>query len=511
MADYTSSNKRLAKNTLLLYIRMFIMMSIGFITSRYILQALGVEDYGIQNVVGGLVSMFSLMSTALSASAGRFITYGIGKGDSEYLRRIFSTSINIHFILAILVIIAIESIGVWFLNHRLTIAPNRLIAANWVLQCSVVTFATGLSSVSYNAAIIAHEKMSTYAYLSLFEAAYKLVIVYILCNYTGDRLILISIFFMFSTIITSFVYYIYCKRHFEECNYQFIWDKSVFSEMSSFAGWNFIGTSAALMNNQGVNIAINLFTNPTINAARGIAMQANGIVSQFTNNFMTALRPQIIKDYSQGNLEHMHQLIFQGARFSYYLFMLLSVPLIFETDTILMIWLGQIPEHTVLFLRLVLVLSLSDLLSNTLIIGQAATGKIRNYQIVVGGLLALNFPISYLFLKFHFFPEITIIIAIVISQVCLFARLLFLRRMISLSMTSFLKKVYFNVLPVTFLSLPLPYCLLYFLEPGFIRLCIVAFCYIVSSLIMIYFLGLNKGERQLMMNLASKYIKKFQR
>lgn len=500
-----SENKRIAKNTAILYVRMLVMMFISFFTSRIMLNALGVDDYGINNVVGGLVSMFSLLSSSLSSSTSRFMTFALGKGNINELKKVFSTSINIHVILALVVVVAIETIGVWFLNNKMNIPADRLYAANWVLQCSVVVFAIGLLSVPYNSAIIAHEKMSAFAYMTIFDATFRLIVVFAIYYYGGDRLILLSFLLLFQSFVRQAVYWIYCKRKFEECVYVKVWDKGLNKSMFSFAGWNFIGCTAGLMKDQGVNIAINLFTSPAVNAARGIAMQVNGIIGQFIGGFTTALNPQITKSYASGDLKRMHNLMFQGTRLSYYLFMFLSIPVFFEIETVLQFWLGQVPEHTVLFARLVLVLSLAEILSYTLITAQLATGKIRNYQIAVGGILLLNFPLSYLFLYLGFFPECTIIVAIVISQICLFARLWFLRGMVKLSARNYLKKVYLNVIIVTLLSVIFPSLCYFFILPSVIRFFAVCTTSVLSSLSFIYYIGCSQEERVI----VNGYINKF--
>lgn len=505
MAATESDNKRIAKNTAVLYLRMLVMMFISFFTSRVMLNALGVDDYGINNVVGGLVSMFSILSGSLSASTSRFLTFGLGKGDMQELKKTFSTTINIHIILAVVVVIAIETIGVWFLNNKLNIPADRLYAANWVLQCSVVIFAVGLLSVPYNSAVIAHEKMSAFAYMTIFDAVFKLIIVFAIYYYGGDRLILLSVLMMFQSLTRQAIYWIYCKRNFEECIYIKVWDKKLNKSIFSFAGWNFIGCTAGLMKDQGVNIVINLFTSPAVNAARGIAMQVNSIIGQFIGGFTTALNPQITKSYASGDLKRMHTLIFQGTRLSYYLFMFLSIPVFFEIETILQVWLGQVPRHTVLFARLVLILSLAEILSYTLITAQLATGNIKKYQIVVGGILLLNFPVSYLFLYLGCIPEITIIVAIVISQICLVARLWFLRKMVKLNVLEYIKRVYLNVILVTFLSLILPSICYFFISHSLLRFFILGSVSAISSLINIYFIGCNKEERVLVKNYINRY------
>lgn len=509
MPEISEDNKRIAKNTAMLYVRMLVMMIISFFTARITLNALGVDDYGINNVVGGLVSMFSILSSSLSVATSRFMTFGLGKGDQLELRKIFSTSVNIHVILALVVVIAIETLGVWFLNNKMTIPADRLDAANWVLQCSVVSFAVSLLSVPYNSAIIAHEKMSAFAYMTILDAVFKLIIAFGIYYYGGDRLKLLSVLTLIQSFIKQFIYWIYCKRKFPECTYRSGRNKNLGKSMFSFAGWNFIGCTAGLAKDQGVNIVINLFSGPAVNAARGIAMQINGIVNQFTNNFMTALNPQITKNFATGNLDRMHSLIFQGTRLSYYLFMFISIPVFLEIESILKIWLGQVPDHTVLFARLALILSLSDIISNALITAQLATGNIRNYQIVVGGILLLNLPASYIALKLGAIPEITVAIAIVISQICLVARLWFLRGMITLSARQFIRKVYLNVLAVNIVSFIPPFiCYISVTNPTarFFSVCVVS---VITSASAIYYIGCNKRERMLAMSYIGKLKKRF--
>ena len=511
MSDNTEANKRIAKNTMLLYIRMGVMMIISFFTARITLEALGVVNYGINNVVGGLVSMFALISGSLSASVSRFITFGLGKGDKKELNTIFSTSVNIHIILVIVVVIAIETIGVWFLNNKMVIPAERLTAAHWVLQSSTVLFVVGLLSVPYNAAIIAHERMDVYAYFTLFDAFSRLAIIFAIKFYGGDKLILLAIISLIPPLIKQFYYWHYSKKHFEECTYHAIWEKRVFKEMFGFAGWNFIGASSAQMKDQGVNIAINMFTGPTINAARGIAMQINSIVGQFAGNFMAAINPQITKEFAANNFTRMHKLIFNGTRFTYYLFLLLSVPIFFEIETILYVWLGQVPEHTVLFTRLIILLTLAEVISNTLITAQLATGKIRNYQIVVGGTQMLNLPISYLLLRLGFFPEITVIVAIIISQICFFERLLFLRKMVYLPSYRYFNEVYIQLIFVTALSAIAPAIMHATIENSVVRFFTTCIVSIGTTILVIYTVGLKKEERSMAIRYVKKIVIKFKR
>lgn len=501
----SENNKRIARNTMILYVRMFVMMFISFFTTRIVLNALGVDDYGINNVVGGLVSMFTLLSGSLTSASSRFITFALGKGDLFEQKKVFVTTINIHLILAVVVFVAIEIIGVWFLNHKMNIAPDRLYAANWVLQSSVVVFVLGILSVPYNSTIIAHERMSVFAWVTLIDAFFKLLVAYVIYIYSGDRLILYALLLIVPSIFNFIAYYWYCRRNFEECHYSFMWDKSTFREMLGFSVWNFIGCSAAVLKDQGVNILINLFFSTVVNAARGVAMQINSIVNQFTSNFTMAINPQITKYYASGDLPRMHRLVFYGTRMSYYLFMFIAIPVFFEIDAVLFIWLGQVPEHTVLFVRLILILTLTEILSRMLITAQNATGRIRNYQLVVGGLLLLNFPLSYVALKLGYSPESTVVVGIIVSLICLVARLWFLRTSVSLRVRDFVGQVLVNVFVVTLLSSIVPTVCYYFIGHLIIRFFAVCVSSVVMSGVVIYFVGCNSWER----NMVREYIIKF--
>lgn len=494
--DTAENRRRIAKNTLLLYSRMLIIMMVSLYTSRVVLKALGEEDFGIYNVVGGVVSMFAILSGSMSSAISRFITYELGTGRKENLNKIFSTAVTIQFILALIIVLFAETAGVWFLNVKMNIPEARMAAANWVLQFSILTFVINLISVPYNASIIAHEKMTAFAYISILEVLCKLAIAYLITVSPIDVLIFYALLMTIVALVVRVVYGIYCKRHFEECSYHFILDKSLLKRMFSFAGWNFIGSSSAILRDQGGNIVINLFCGPAVNAARGIAFQVNSAVNGFVTNFMTALNPQITKSYASGERDYMMTLLFQGARFSFYLLLLLSLPILVSTHFILDLWLDDVPGHTVNFVRLVLVFALSESVSQPLITAQHATGNIRNYQLIVGGLQMLNLPISYFLLRNGYIPESVLISTVVISQCCFATRLLLLRHMIGLSVKKFLIKVYFNVVAVAALSSILPLFGKYFLGDnltGFIITCLLAIC---STMFVIYFVGCNKSERK---------------
>ena len=500
MASHTENTRRIAKNTLMLYARTLFSMLVSLYTSRVILNALGVEDFGIYNVVGGLTAMFSLITSSLSSSVTRFLTFELGRDDIERLKSIFSTSLVIHVALAGVVFVAAETIGLWFLNTQMTIPAERLYAANWVFQATVLSFMVSLTGVPFNASIVSHERMTAFAYIGITDVVLRLFIVLFIA-YSGlsfDRLIVYSILIVVVSVSLQGVYILYCRRNFDECQFRLSLDKRVWKEMSSFAGWNFIGCTAGLLKDQGVNILLNLFMGPVINAARGIAISVNTAVSTFAGNFMTALNPQIIKSYASDDREYMFSLVERGSRFSFYVLLILALPILFETEFILTIWLKQYPEHTISFVRLVLILSMCDILSNTLITLQNATGKIRNYQLVVGGMLMMNFPLSYVCLKAGCPPESTLAVALCVSVCCLMLRLLFLRKMAGLPVLGFLKKVCGNVLMVTVAAAIMPMFFVSLTDKGenwnhFLLVC--AIC-IMCSLASVYFLGCTKNERR---------------
>lgn len=506
----SNNNKRIAKNTLLLYFRMLFMMVVSLYTSRVILNALGVEDFGIYNVVGGVVAMFTVISGSLSAAISRFITYELGKGDQSKLNKIFSASVTIQLALSLIIVVLIESVGVWFLTAKMTIPADRMVAANWVLQFSIITFVINLISVPYNAAIIAHERMSAFAYISILEAVCKLAIAFLIMVSPMDKLVFYAILMCAVSVLIRFTYGHYCKKHFTECTYHFHWDIDILKKMFGFAGWNFIGASSAVLRDHGGNIVINLFYGPSVNAARGIAIQVNNAIMGFVSNFMTALNPQITKSYASGDREYMMTLLFQGARLSFYMLLLLSLPVLVNTHYILVLWLKLVPEHAVFFVQLILVFAMSESISNPLITAMLATGKIRNYQIVVGGLQMMNLPISYVCLRLGCIPETVLIVAIVISQCCLVARLYMLRGMIGLSSIQYLKKVYFNVIVVALLSLAVPGLLSKCVEESFLSFVLLSLVAVVCTVIVEFYVGCNGKERAFVTEKVGKVILKIQ-
>ena len=489
------TTKRIAKNTVLLYFRMLFSMIVSFYTSRVILGVLGVEDYGTYNVVGGFVAMFSILSSSLSAAIARFITYELGTGNKQRLSVIFSTSITIQCILIGIIICLIELLGVWYVNNKLVIDGNRIIAAQWVLQFSLITFCVNLISVPYNAAIIAHEKMEAYAYISILDVLLKLGICLILPLFAVDFLILYALLLTLEACLIRLIYGVYCKKNFEECTYHFVLDKSLILEMFTFSGWNFIGAGSSVLRTSGVNVVINLFTNPSVNAARGLALMISGAIQSFSSSFIVAINPQITKSYAAKNFSFCFKLVRLGARISYYFMLLMAMPIILESSQLLNIWLNIVPPHTVLFVQLLVIYVTTESISYTMITLMLATGKIRNYQIVVGSCQLLNLPVSYILLKYGFFPESTVIVSILIAIICLFLRLIMLKRMVNFPIRKFTNDVLLNIIYVTLIASVVPIIFHYYAEECLLRFFSTILLTTFSILVTVWFLGCNTNER----------------
>lgn len=495
MPDTSSNNKRIAKNTLLLYVRMLFLMLVSLYTSRVILNALGVEDYGIYNVVGGVVTMFSVLSGSLNAAISRFITYELGAGHPEQLKKIFSSAVTIQAGIALVVIVLAETLGLWFLNNKMVIPENRLIAANWCFQFSVITFSINLISVPYNATIIAHERMSAFAYISILEALGKLLVAWCIAFNPIDRLIFFSALVAVVAWTIRMIYASYCKRHFEECTYHFVYDHDLLKRMFSFAGWNLFGAGSWQLMTQGVNLLVNIYFGVTLNAARGIASKIEMVVIHFVNNFTTAINPQITKSYASGEREYMFNLMFRGAKISYFLLMFFAIPIMLEAQTILSLWLGFVPDHTVNFIRLTLSVSMLHVLSNTMITTMLATGNIKKYQIIVGGLGMMVLPLAWFFFLIDLPPEMAYVSTLIIFILQLTARLILMREMVNMSIKRYVVEVLSKVILVTIMSVPLPLMLNKMMSMSVARLSIVGSVSVATSALVIYTLGLDHTEK----------------
>lgn len=503
----SANNKRIAKNTLLLYVRMLFGMLVSLYTSRVILQTLGVEDYGVYNVVGGVITMFTFLNGAMSSATSRYITFEIGKGNMEQLKKVFSTALQIHAIIALLIVILGETVGLWFLMNELVIPDGRMDAAMWVYQCSVVTAVVTIMSVPYNADIVAHEKMSAFAYISVLEIILKLAIVYLLVVLPFDKLKVYAVLVLMVGLLIWYIYARYCHNHFEESHYIHHIDKPLLKEMSSFAGWSFWGNLAGILYTQGLNMMLNIFFGPVVNAARGIATQIQGVVQQFVANFQMALNPQITKTYASGELNKMHSLMFRSARFSFMLLFFLSLPIMLETNYILTLWLGIVPENTVIFARIIIAISLIYTIANPCVIANQATGKVKVYQAVVGGLLLLILPISYIVLKMGTPAYSVFIVHFCVESVAQFARMYMLRNMIDLPLWSYVKNIYLPIMGVVLLSIVMPLLVYSNMQEGFIRLLAVSMTCVISVAMTSLFIGMTRNERTFLIDKSLRVLK----
>jgi len=504
-----SSNKRLAKNTVLLYMRTVVVMIISIFTSRVILQSLGVEDFGTYNVIGGFVAMFSMLGGTLVSATQRFINVELGKKEGGNPNEVFCTAMGIHMILAVIIFIALETFGLWFLNYKMNIPDGRMFAANVVFQCSILAFLLNIICMPYNAIIIAFERMKTFAYISLYDVILRLIISYALFLFMYDRLILYAVLLLVLAISERSIYSIYCRKHFpEETKFHIVRDKQAYIRQTSFAGYTFLGSFAAILSNHGVNIVLNLFCGVAVNAARAISQQVLHAVSKFVSDFTVALNPQITKTYASGELDKSMELVYRGAKFSYYMMFVFSVPIIFLTPEILRLWLGHYPDHTIIFVRLTLIYGLITVLSKTLTTEILATGKIRTNAFIIGGLRILILPFSYLVLWMGYDAYMVYYVMIVIDSISIFTRLYILKDVTGVKMMGYVKNV---LLPV--MSVSIPSCVIcYFLWKQTPSTLLYNAFYVLTSIIIcvivIACIGISPKERQMISAVINKKIRK---
>lgn len=505
----TNNKKRIAKNTLLLYVRMFITMTIGLYTSRIVLQTLGISDYGIYNVVGGVITMLSFLNAGMVASSQRYISYELGRNDIQRLKTVFCTSVSIHLFIALIAFVLAESLGLWFINTQLNIDAERMTAANWVYQCSIFTFMVNVISVPYNSCIVAHEKMSAFAYISILEVTLKLAVVFLLWILPFDKLIVYVILILIVSVLIRFCYTIYCKRHFEECIYHFKFNKSLFKEMFSFAGWSIIGNLGLCFRDQASNIILNIFYGTTLNAARGISMQVSGIVNTFSSNFSMALNPQITKQYATGNEEESRKLVYAGSRYTFYLLTLISIPVIINVDYILELWLGVVPEYTSYFLIISMITSLLYAVSGSVTTALQATGKIKTFQIGICILMLSELPMAYMLLYLGYPPYSVMYPTLLTYTIAIFFRFYIIKRMISkYSFKYYLLKVLVPCLFIFVLSLGICHEINELFQASFLSLIYTTLIFIIIISCIVFYIGMNVSEREFTIKSIKKMIKR---
>lgn len=502
------NNNRIVNNTLFLYFRMILTMLVSLFTVRIVFNSLGEIDYGINNVVGGVVLMFSFLSGTMASASQRFFAFELEKADNNKLKKTFSLTMFIYSGIGIIVFILAETIGYWFLKTHLTIPENRITAAIWVYHFSVLSFLMTILAIPYNSIIIAHEEMKIYSYISIAEVLFKLGSAFFLVIVPIDKLIFYSILLFMATTFVTLFYAIICRSKYVECKLMLSWDNKLFKELLSFSGWNLFGAVASVLSNQGINIILNIFFNPIINAARAIAFQINCVLNQFVMNFFNAVRPQITKYYAAGDNDEMVKLVFRSSKFSFFLLLFISMPVLLETNAILKIWLKDFPENTVLFTRLFIITALIETLTYPLMTAAQATGNIKKYQIVVGLILMSSLPISYLFLKLGYPPESVMYIIAIIAIISLFSRLYMLKNMICFPVTKYFSTIISKLVIVSALSFCPPALIILSINECFFRLFLTSFSSVLSSSVIIYIIGFTKQEQLFIVQLIkTKFFK----
>lgn len=490
------NNKRIAKNTLYMYFRMGITLLISLFTARVVLNALGVSDYGLYNVVGGFIGLLGYLNMLLSQGSSRFITFSLGKGNVVELKKTFSACMTIHLIVSIITLVIGETIGLWFINTKLVIDPERMTAANYVYQLSLFNAVLNIMQTPFQGCITAHEKMSVYAYMSIFDVVMKLLIIYLLLCFDGDKLILYSTFYFSVGIITFIIYRVYCLKKFEECNMKLVYDKNLYKEIIGYISWNILGSFAFMANNQGITVLLNMFFGTFVNAARGIAMNLCNYINQFVSGFQIAANPQIIKYYAQGNVKQMNSLVRNNAKYSSYLILIIGIPISIETESILMLWLGQVPEYTVWFVRLSIIQILIQSIDSPVGNGIHAYGKMKLPNLTSAIVYLSILPVCFILLKLGASPIISYIIIIIAYPIALIFDLWILNKYSGFNVFEYIKEVIFKMFIIIFISSILPVIVHQNLNLGFIRLLTVGFLSIITTMTTIYYIGLTHSMRK---------------
>ena len=494
----SAKNKRIAKNAAMLYVRMFLVMGVTLFTSREVLRLLGVDDFGIYNVVGGIIVLFTFLNSAMTASTQRFLNFELGRGRLDNVSRCFSASVTIHIWIAIVTLLIGEIVGIWFLNEYIQIPEGREYAANWALHFSLLGAAVNIIRTPYNAALIAYEKMSFYAYVSIVEVFLKLAVVYLLLISDFDKLILYSALMFVVICVVTGCYYIYSRQKFKECRYKLFYDKSLYKSLMSFSGWSLFGSLANVGSYQGTNIILNIFHGVGANAAIGIANQVQTAVSSFVANFQTAFNPQLVKSYAAGENSYFIKLILRTSKYSFYLLFVISLPIYIYCDKFLGIWLSYVPPYAVDFSRLIILVSLLDAIQGPLWISVQATGRIKIYQICVSLLTLMNIPFSYIAMKYGYPPNAVLVIKIVVSCILLLYRIGYLRKTMGLSMSLFAKEVLVPSIIISVVSY-VSISLLSMFGNGMVYLLVVSAISVLLNSVMIMWIGLTTDERRFLM------------
>lgn len=500
----TSSNKRIARNTMMLYIRMFVIMGVTLYMSRVVLDALGVDDYGIYNIVGGIVVLFAFINGAMTTAVQRFLNYDLGRNDTGEAQRDFAASLNIYLGISVLFIILAETVGLWFLDTYINIPPTRADAAWWAYQLTVLTTVLNMLRTVYNAAIIAHERMSFYAYTSIIEAALRLGVAFAIFMFP-DRLISYAALLAAVSLIILAWYMVYCRAKFEICRHHtFTYEKARYRGLIGFSGWSMLGAMANTGAQQGCNVLMNIFFGVASNAALGIANQVNSAIYNFLSNFQTAFNPQIVKTYAAGEKENFTNLLINASKYSYFLMLMIIIPLYICCDEVLGLWLTEVPQHSASFCKLMFMFTMVDALQGPLWVSVQATGKIRNYQILMSILILSSLPVSYVLLKFIKVAEVILAVRVLANVVTAVARVIYLRKLLDFPIARYLKEVIAISLIVTAIAVVVPFAT-YECLAGWTKVTVTIIVSILSTVLTIFFIGMKRNER----NFVLKMLKQF--
>lgn len=506
MSQTSDNNKRIAKNTLYLYFRMLVFLFIGLLTGRVTINALGINDYGLMNVVAGVLGILGYFCTLLSRGTSRFLTVGLGKGDMNALHNTFSACATIHIVMAILTLILGETVGLWFVNNKLVIDPARMFAANYIYQLSLISVFLSITQTPYMASIISHEKMSTFAFMTIFDVVMKLIVVVLLLYIDTDKLIMYSTFYFVVNMMSFFMYRIYCLRNFEECTLSLRWDKQLYKEIWNYIGWFSIGHLASIANSQGITILLNLFFSTVVNAARGIATTVSNQVSGFVMNFQTAANPQIMKYYATGEYEQMNRLVVNTAKYSSYLLILIGLPVFIETEFLIKLWLGNVPEYVVPFVKITLIESFFRAIDFPIGTGIQAFGKMKLPNITSSIAYLSVLPLTYLFLHFGASPIAAYLVACVAYPFALACDLWILNMFSGFNVTNYLQTVPVKSLLISLGSAVVPVMARTLLPSGLVSFFISVSSCIVASSAMIFYFGLGKEMQQKVLHKVSSVL-----
>ena len=510
-SNVRSNNKRVFKNTIILYFRMFLIMGVTLYTSRVILSALGVEDFGIYNVVGGVVSILGLVKGVMAGASSRFLNIALGKEDAELAKKTFNISLCIYYALAAVFLVLAETIGLWFLNNELVIAESRMFAANCVYQFTIVSAINHLIASPYNAAIIAHEKMNIFAYIGILEVVLKLLIVFGLFVSPFDHLIVYGLLLMLCDLLITMIYRVYCKRHYAECKFRIYKDKAMYKEILSYSGWNLFGSIAALVKGQGLNILLNMFFNPAVNASRALSYQVNNAVNQFVHNFYTAVRPQITKYYAKNEFDNMFDLVCRSAKLSCFLFIFLTLPIMIETPFIIKLWLGQLPENVIEFIRWILLISALESIQQPLKTTAQATGQVKVYELTIGIITILNIPISYSLLKWTLCPPLIVFqVSLCLASLCFISRLILLKKMVGFPIARYVNYVIVRGLIVVLVAALVPGYLHFVLncDGNYFYSILTIVLSLICTVLSVGIIGLSKNEKKYLFETLKKKVAK---